>query len=365
MRERWFGATGRRVPEIAAEGSIDLDEALVLADVGDEALLREAHATGRPIVVRAASAAAVRAALARPEVACVLVADPALLALDLADLTYGTPPVATYSICACDLEAGQWGVATQSKFLAVGAIVPWAAPHAGAIATQSYANPRYGPDGLDLLRQGLEASAVVERLTAADPESHLRQVGVVDAHGGSATFTGSGCHAWAGGRSGPCYAAQGNILVSAETVDALAAAFEGSQGRPLAERLLGCLDAAEAAGGDRRGRQSAALLVVERDGGYAGLSDTLVDLRVDDHPDPVVELRRLHGLHEELFGITPPDAWLPLDGPLAVEVAELLLRLGHPDLASFAAVENLEERLDGDAAIDPVVLAALRRSAAR
>ncbi|MCZ7589788.1 MAG: DUF1028 domain-containing protein [Gaiella sp.] len=269
-------------------------------------------------------------------------------------------PVATYSICACDLEAGQWGVATQSKFLAVGSVVPWAAPHVGAIATQAYANPRYGPEGLELLRQGLPAAEVVERLTAADDGRAIRQLGVVDGDGRAATFTGEGCHAWAGGRAGEGYAAQGNILVSGATVDALAGMFEASRGRPLAERLLGCLDAAEAAGGDSRGRQSAALLVVERDGGYAGLSDTLVDLRVDDHAEPLVELRRIFGIHGTLFGSTPREEWLPLEGDLRREVAGLLARAGHPSLASWAGVENLEERVEGEEAIDPVVLARLR-----
>jgi uncharacterized Ntn-hydrolase superfamily protein len=316
------------------------------------------------VVVRAVDEASVRAALARPEVACVLVEDPALAGLDLPELTYGEPPVATYSICACDLEAGQWGVATQSKFLAVGAIVPWAEPHAGVVATQSYANPRYGPNGLRLLREGLTAQEVIERLTSGDRDAQLRQVGVVDAHGGSATFTGSGCHDWAGGRAGPCFAALGNILVSEATVDALADAFLGSSGLPLARRLLACLAAAEAAGGDRRGRQSAALLVVERDGGYGGLSDAVVDLRVDDHPDPVAELRRLHHLHDALFGRTPRAEWIVVDGALGDEIRERLARLDQPDLASWAAVENLEERVDGAAEIDPVVLAALRRATA-
>src|SRR5947208_2223433 len=178
--------------------------------------------------------------------------------------------VATYSIAACDLDASQWGVATQSKFLGVGSVVPWAAPHVGAIATQSYANPRYGPDGLDLLRQGLSAEEVVGRLTAADEDREHRQLGIVDGKGGSATFTGSECMEWAGGRTGPCYAAQGNILVSGETVDAIVQTFERTAGASLAERLLDCLDAAQAAGGDRRGQQSA-LLVVEQDGGYAKL----------------------------------------------------------------------------------------------
>ncbi|HYA07945.1 MAG TPA: DUF1028 domain-containing protein, partial [Gaiellaceae bacterium] len=129
------------------------------------------------------------------------------------------PLVATYSIAACDLDAGQWGVAVQSKFLAVGSVVPWAEPGVGAIATQAYANPRYGPEGLALLREGLSAAEVVERLTGADEGRDHRQLGVVDGAGGSASFTGSGCMHWAGGRTGPGYAAQGNILVGAETVD--------------------------------------------------------------------------------------------------------------------------------------------------
>src|SRR2546428_3060145 len=201
--------------------------------------------------------------------------------------------VATYPVAACDLEARQWGVATQSKFLGVGSVVPWAEPEVGAIATQAYANPRYGPEGLALLREGLSAEEVVERLTSADDGRDHRQLGVVDREGRSATFTGAECLEWAGGRTGPCYAAQGNILVSAETIDAIAETFESSKGT-LAERLLDCLDAAQAAGGDRRGQQSAALLVVEQDGGYANLSDTVVELRVEDHERPLEELRRLH-----------------------------------------------------------------------
>ncbi len=267
----------------------------------------------------------------------------------------------TYSIVGCDLDRQQWGVATASKFLAVGSVVPWAAPHVGGIATQSYANPRYGPDGLALLRDGLDAEAVVARLTEADDDRETRQLGVVDANGGAATFTGSECHDWAGGRTGTGYAAQGNILVSAATVDALAETFEATAGQPLAERLLDCLAAAQAAGGDRRGQQSASLLVVERDGGYAGLSDVLVDLRVDDHERPVEELRRLYGIHQALFGTTPRDRWLPVDDALRAELAERLGRLGYERLADWAGVENLEERVDGDDAIDPVVLDELRR----
>jgi uncharacterized Ntn-hydrolase superfamily protein len=273
------------------------------------------------------------------------------------------PPVATYSLCACDLAAGQWGVATQSKFLAVGSVVPWAEPHVGAIATQAYANPRYGPEGLALLREGLSAEDVVDRLTSADDERAHRQLGVVDAAGRAATYTGDDCLAWAGGRTGEGYAAQGNILVSGATVDALAETFESSAGKPLAERLLDSLDAAEAAGGDSRGRQSAALIVVERDGGYASLSDVLVDLRVDDHPDPLVELRRIYRMHDALFGSTPREQWLTVDEALRAELDDLLRRAGHPDLASWAGVENLEERVDGEDSIDPVVLDRLRESA--
>ena len=272
------------------------------------------------------------------------------------------PIVATYSIVGCDLEARQWGVAVQSKFLAVGSVVPWAEAEVGAVATQAYANPSYGPNGLTLLREGLSASEVVERLTAADDGRDDRQLGVVDAQGGSASWTGPGCNDWAGGRTGSCYAAQGNILVGEETVAALAETFEQSQDRPLAERLLEALAAAQAAGGDSRGQQSAALLVVERNGGYAGLSDVLVDVRVDDHDRPIEELRRIYELHQQLFGRTPERFWLPLEGELRDEVDERLGRLGFDSLEAWASVENLEERVSGSDAIDPVVLDALREA---
>lgn len=198
-------------------------------------------------------------------------------------------------------------MAVQSRFLAVGSIVPWAQPHVGAVATQARANPRYGPDGLALLREGLAAEEVVAGLTGADEDRAQRQLGAVDGQGRAASYTGADCNAWAGHRTGAGYAAQGNILVSAETVDALAETFEGSAGQPLAERLLACLEAAQAAGGDSRGQQSAAILVVGPGQGYAGLSDAVVDLRVDDHERPLEELRRLFGLHDELFGKTPQD----------------------------------------------------------
>ena len=273
--------------------------------------------------------------------------------------------IATYSIAACDLEAGQWGVAVQSKFLSVGSVVPWAEPGVGAIATQAYANPRYGPNGLALLREGKSAQEAVDELTAADDGREQRQLGIVDGKGQAATYTGGECYDWAGGRTGDGYATQGNILVSAETVDALVETFEGSGGKPLAERLLDCLAAAQAAGGDKRGQQSASLLIVERDGGYAQLSDIVVDLRVEDHERPIEELTRIYRLHQAIFGETPRDQWVQVDDTLAEELRERLAKLGYEGelgdaFLRWAGNENLEERVDGIVAVDPVVLEELR-----
>ena len=189
---------------------------------------------------------------------------------------------------------------------------------------------------------------------------------MVDGEGGSASFTGAECMDWAGGRTGPCYAAQGNILVSAETVDAIAETFERTAGAPLVERLIDCLDAAQAAGGDRRGQQSAAVIVVERNAGYAGLSDSIVDLRVDEHERPLEELRRIYRMHQAIFGKTPSEDWLEVDDTLAEELRERLARLrfeGDLDTAfnAWAGKENLEERVDGVERVDPVVLDELRR----
>jgi uncharacterized Ntn-hydrolase superfamily protein len=270
--------------------------------------------------------------------------------------------VATYSLVGCDLKARQWGVATQSKFLAVGSVVPWAEAEVGAIATQSYANPRYGPDGLALLREGRSAQEAVDELVRVDDGRDERQLGIVDARGGAATFTGAKCIDWAGGRAGNGYAAQGNILVSGDTVDALGETFEQRTDLPLAARLIESLAAAQAAGGDRRGQQSAALIVVQKDAGYAGRTDRLVDLRVDDHPTPIEELRRLYGIHTLLFGKTPRDAWIPVDDELRAEIRDRLARLGYERLDEWAGVQNLEERVDGEDAIDPVVLEQLRRA---
>jgi uncharacterized Ntn-hydrolase superfamily protein len=275
--------------------------------------------------------------------------------------------LSTYSIVACDLEAREWGVAVESRFLAVGSLVAWAEPEVGALATQAWANVRYGPDGLALLREGASAQETVERLTSADDERGRRQLGVVDVGGRSASYTGRECLEWAGGRTGPAYAAQGNLLVSRETVDALAETFEATANRPLAERLLECLTAAQRAGGDRRGQQSASLYVVERDGGYGGTSDVVVDLRVDDHATPVDELRRLYDLHDLLFGETPADEWVEVDDALERELRDRLSRLGYRQeglgeaFEAWAGMENFEDRVDGVARIDPVVLSELRK----
>ncbi|MDH7485011.1 MAG: DUF1028 domain-containing protein [Anaerolineae bacterium] len=279
----------------------------------------------------------------------------------------------TFSIVACDPIQGDWGVAVQSKFLAVGAVVPWAQAGAGAIATQSYANTSYGPEGLRLLAAGLSAEETLARLVAADEGREHRQVGMVDAAGRAAAFTGRECLAWAGHLVGPHYACQGNILVSAATVEAMAATFEATSG-PLADRLLAALVAGQAAGGDRRGQQSAALLVVRERGGYGGFNDRYLDLRVDDHPQPIAELQRLLDLYRLYFDRTPEKDLLPLDEGLTREVQGMLQALGYyagpqhgqydaatrAALEVWAGVENLEERLLPDARLDPVVLAFLR-----
>jgi uncharacterized Ntn-hydrolase superfamily protein len=282
-------------------------------------------------------------------------------------VTGRTPVVATYSIVACDLEGREWGVAVQSKFLAVGAGVPAAEAEVGAVATQALANMRYGPDGLALLREGLPAEKVIERLTAADEGRDHRQLGVVDTAGHAATYTGSACLEWAGGVTGAGYAAQGNILVSEDTVTALARTFEETAGRPLAVRLLEALAAAQTAGGDRRGQQSAALLVVRKDGGYLGTNDAVADLRVDDHERPIEELERIYRMHDLLFGQTPREEWLEVDEQLAAELRKRLDRLGYrgkplPEaFETWAGTENLEERVDGIDRLDPVVLEELRK----
>jgi uncharacterized Ntn-hydrolase superfamily protein len=207
--------------------------------------------------------------------------------------------VATFSIVAYDPASQELGIAVQSKFIAVGAVVPWARAGVGAVATQARANTSYGPEGLALLEKGLSAKEVVTRLTEKDPNRAVRQLGVVDSKGRVATYTGDKCFEWAGGVQGKHYVAQGNILASESVTREMGKAFEGSTG-DLADRLVAALAAGQKAGGDRRGRQSAALLVVRAGAGYGG-NDRYRDLRVDDHPKPIEELRRLLGLHKRVF----------------------------------------------------------------
>lgn len=272
----------------------------------------------------------------------------------------------TFSLVARD-DDGTLGVAVASKFLGVGALVPAAQAGAGALATQALANLRYRPDGLTLLGDGRGADDVITELTTRDPDRDHRQLGVVDAGGGAGTYTGAHCLPWAGGRTGPGWAAQGNILTGPEVIDAVAREWTHSTGT-FASRLVGALLAGDRAGGDARGRQSAALLLVRAGGGYGGGSDVLVDLRVDDHPDPVVELGRLRELHELLFTRPDPADCLPLEGEVAAQTRDLLTELGYDAedldeaLETYAGVENLEERLV-PGRIDPAVLDFLRRHA--
>lgn len=275
----------------------------------------------------------------------------------------------TFSIVARSANGTQWGVAVASKFLAAGAVVPAARAGVGALATQSFVNLRYLPDGLALLGQGAAATEVVEALTGADELRGSRQLGVVDAAGGSAAFTGADCIPWAGSRSGHGWTAQGNCLAGPEVVEAMGRAFLASgEQEALAHRLLASLRAGDAAGGDRRGRQSAALLVVQEGGGYGGGSDVLVDLRADDHATPVDELVRLLALHELYFGRPAPEDLQPLEGGLADEVDAALTRLGHGGnaplddrLLDWMGWENYEER-HVPGAIDLVVLLKLREA---
>ena len=282
-----------------------------------------------------------------------------------------TQIVATFSIAAFDPETDSLGVAVQSKFLAVGSVVPWARAGVGAVATQAMANYNYGPRGLDLMAEGRTAEETVETLTSSDEGQDHRQLGVVDAQGRAATYTGAECFDWAGGATGEHYAAQGNILVGRETVDAMARAYEGTGG-DLAARLLAALDAGQEAGGDSRGEQSAALLVVREGGGYGGDNDRVIDLRVDDHPHPIRELIRIRDLHTLYFGETGPEDVVAIDGDVREQVVESLRRRGYlqeddPDdealyrsLAVFMGTENFEEREQARGYLDRAVLEFMR-----
>ncbi|TEU16763.1 MAG: DUF1028 domain-containing protein [Anaerolineales bacterium] len=289
------------------------------------------------------------------------------------------PCLSTFSIVGYDPQAQEWGIAVQSKFLAVGAVVPWAQAGAGAVATQSYANTSFGPNGLALMAQGLSAQEALDQLIAEDEGRALRQVGLVDAQGRAATFTGDECYDWAGGVTGKYYAAQGNILVSGATVEAMAKTFEEAQGE-LADRLVTALTAGQAAGGDRRGRQAAAVLVVRPEGGYGGYNDRYLDLRVDDDPEPIERLKALVDLHHLFFKPPAPGEMIAVEGDLAREVQQILQWAQYYDgpitgeydaptrkaLTNLIGNENFEERFDEEKGlISSQVMDVLREKFAR
>jgi uncharacterized Ntn-hydrolase superfamily protein len=262
----------------------------------------------------------------------------------------------TFSIVACDLEEQAWGVAVASKFPAVGAVVPWVQAEAGAVATQSFANTSFGPQGLVLMGTGLSAQETLQRLLKADPDKERRQVGLVDAQGGSATFSGSGCFAWAGGVAGEGFAIQGNILAGGKVVPAMEKAFLETKGS-LPVRLHEALLAGDRAGGDRRGRQSAAIYVAKPKAGYGGFTDRWLDYRVDDHEDPVPRLGELLELHHLYFGKSPASDRVEIKGEPLAQLTRMLQRRGYLNddkafedaFKEFIGNENFEERADPEA----------------
>jgi uncharacterized Ntn-hydrolase superfamily protein len=273
----------------------------------------------------------------------------------------------TFSIVGFDPETKELGVAVQSKFIGVGSVVPWAKAGAGAVATQALANPAYGPDGLNLLAEGKNAQEVVDILVQNDEGREDRQLGIVDANGNAASFTGKNCLSWAGSKTGKYYAAQGNILVNEETVVAMGETFERTEGT-LAKRLIEALDAGQQAGGDSRGKQSAAIYIVKEKGGYLGANDRYIDLRVDDHEDPIKELIRIYSLHQLYFGTTKEENILFVEGKVREDIENHLYRLGYlaetnvnektllEGLTSFLHIENFEERELEKGKIDKEVL---------
>ncbi|MGD6967694.1 DUF1028 domain-containing protein [Rossellomorea vietnamensis] len=273
----------------------------------------------------------------------------------------------TFSIVGFDPKEKEWGIAVQSKFIGVGAVVPFARAGAGAVATQSYANTAYGPQALQLMEEGKTAEEALELIIKDDPERHLRQVGLIDAQGNAATFTGEGCYDWAGGMTGEHFAAQGNILVDQRTVEAMAETFAETEGT-LAERLLKALDAGQEAGGDSRGKQSAAIYVVKEAGGYGGFNDRLIDLRVDDHGDPIKELIRIFNLHQLYFAPSKPERIVPVDGAVQEELKAELERHGYMKadktvsqaLRDYLHTENFEMR-EHEGSIDLDVLEFMKK----
>lgn len=267
----------------------------------------------------------------------------------------------TFSVVGRSDDGASWGVAVASKFLAVGAVVPGAAAGVGAVATQADANVRWAGEALELLGTGRSAPDVVAQLVAADERAAERQLGVVDATGGSASHTGASCLDWAGGIAAPGVAIQGNILAGPSVVPAMHEAWANAADLPLAHRLLATLSAGDAAGGDRRGRQSAALLVVRAGAGYGGMNDIAADLRVDDHPDPVTELGRLLELNDFYLTASPPEDRVPVDAELAEELESRARVLGHDSFAAWVGTENFEMRVADDASwVDRRVLEILR-----
>lgn len=285
---------------------------------------------------------------------------------------------ATFSIAAADMQAREWGVAVQSKFLAAGSLVPWVKAEVGAIATQAWANVGFGPAGLEKLARGLPAAEVVRELISADEGGEDRQIGVVDREGRAAAFTGERCFAWAGHVVGEGFCCQGNILTGPETVEAMARAFHEAGG-PLAERLVAALAAGDGAGGDRRGKQSAGILVAKEKGGYGGYTDRYVDLRVDDHPEPVAELRRLLDLFRLYFSRTDPRNLVRIEGDVLGQVTTCLRLLGYytggwtgsfggelaEGMRRFYLMENFEERMREDDLIDAQILEFMKQAASR
>ncbi|WP_409291035.1 DUF1028 domain-containing protein [Peribacillus sp. SCS-37] len=273
----------------------------------------------------------------------------------------------TFSIVGYDPAEKEWGIAVQSKFLGVGAVVPWAKAGAGSVATQSYANTAFGPEGLTAMEQGKNAEETLHDLLKGDPDKEMRQVGLIDKDGRPATFTGSKCYDWAGGITGPHFAAQGNILVDENTVRAMAETFTSTEGT-LAERLLTALDAGQKAGGDSRGQQSAAILVVKDQGGYGGFNDRFIDLRVEDHSEPITELIRIYHLHQLYFAPSKEENITAIEGNIKSDLAGQLVRHGYLDdrhaddtvlykaLTDFLHTENFEGREQPQGRIDLEVL---------
>ena len=268
----------------------------------------------------------------------------------------------TFSIVARSADGESWGVAVASKFLAVGSAVPAAVAGVGAIATQAHANVAYKGLALAHMDEGATASVALQRLLDEDDGRDQRQVGIVDVEGGAVTYTGQGCLDWAGGDIGDGFAIQGNILAGPHVIEAMRQAWEASDPSDrLARRLLAALRAGDQAGGDRRGRQSAALLVVKEGAGYAGLDDVDTDLRVDDHEDPCTELERLLTLTEFYLTASADEDKVAVTAEIRAELNDLAARFGYSDYLDYVGAENLEMRVDPAGAwIDRQVLAELR-----